>query len=134
VGDKKGNFYFNQLEITHKMSYCHTDITYTRKYLRDLPDKRRRDAISQAVANLRDRVIEAANAGKVFHLVNIQQFAIWRNSKPSCYPPPYIPTDEDLVEGFKNTFPDCKVEYTEMWEDIRPGVREQKKGILVDWS
>ena len=112
----------------------HDTNTYSREYLRDLPEKRRRDAISQAVSNLQSQVIQAATAGKVFHLVDLKQFAHMRTSGVHYHPPPYIPTDQDLVEGFKNKFPDCKVEYTEMWEDVRPGVREQKKGILIDWS
>jgi hypothetical protein len=70
----------------------------------------------------------------MFHIVDLREFNRLRTNGVRCHPSPYIPTDEDLVEGFKATFPDCRVEYTEMWEDVRAGVREQKKGILVDWS
>lgn len=111
-----------------------TDTTFTRAELRDLPEKRRRDAIRQAMPNLRAQVIQAATDGKVFHLVDLREFNRMRTNGVHCHPAPYIPTDKDLVEGFKATFPDCKVEYTEMWEDTQPGVRQQKKGILVDWS
>jgi hypothetical protein len=46
----------------------------------------------------------------------------------------YTPTPEDFIEGFKSMFPGCRVEYTDTWEETRPGVREQKKFILIDWS
>lgn len=110
-----------------------TDITFTRAQLQDLPDKRRRDAIRMVLPKLRAQVTQAATFGKMFHIVDLREFAKMRASA-HAQSTQYIPTDDDLVEGFKATFPDCKVEYTEMWEDVRPGVREQKKGILVDWS
>jgi hypothetical protein len=46
----------------------------------------------------------------------------------------YTPTPEDFIEGFKSMFPGCRVEYTDTWEETRPGVREQKRFILIDWS
>ena len=108
--------------------------TYSREYLRDLPAKRRREAISNAVINLQSEVIQSATCGNSFYIVDLSHFENTRNKGVRSYPPSYIPTKDDLIEGFRNKFPDCKVEYTEMWEDVRPGVRQQKKGILIDWS
>ncbi len=111
------------------------NIVFTREYLQDLPEKCRRDAIRQAMATLQTQVVNAATEGKTCCIVDISHFIRLRNSNLSgIHPKPYIPTIEDLVEGLDETFPDSKVEYVEKWEDIRPGVREQKKGILVDWS
>lgn len=112
-----------------------TDITFTREQLQDLPDKRRRDAIRNVMPSLRQQVVTAATEGKTSCIVDLIQFTRLLNSNFSgISPKPYIPTFEDLYEGLVATFPDCKVEYTEKWEDVRPGVREQKEGILVDWS
>ena len=108
--------------------------TFSRNYLRDLPEKRRRDAIEQAVQGLHNQVIHAATYGKMFHVVDIGHIVKCRSINYRDQSQPYIPTNDDLVEGFKAKFPDCRVEYAEMWEDVRPGVREQKIGILVDWS
>lgn len=108
--------------------------TFSRDYLRTLPEKRRRDAIEQAVQGLYSQVIQAATSGKMFHIIDIGHIEKMRTVRPHCHPPPYIPTNDELVEGFKAKFPDCHVEYAEIWEDVRPGVREQKSGILVDWS
>lgn len=111
-----------------------TDVTFTRAQLQYLPEKRRRDAICNSMGVLSNQVIQAATSGKMFHIVDLCDFNRLRTNGVRCHPPQYIPTDEDLVEGFKATFPDCKVEYTETWEDTQPGLRKQKKGILVDWS
>lgn len=43
-------------------------------------------------------------------------------------------TNEELVEGLKEKFPGTRIEYQETWVDVRAGVKEQNKGILIDWS
>ena len=118
------------------MSFHTTIVPMSRTELQGLPEKRRRDAIAMAVTNLQGQVIEAATSGKLFHIVDIGPYTkarATRNAFTSSHQQ-YIPTNEDLVEGFQTKFPDCKVEYTETWEDVRPSVRQQKSGILVDWS
>jgi hypothetical protein len=111
--------------------------TFTRECLQSLPAKHRSERIRDAVNNLYHTVIDAATRGKAFHMVDVKQFTPEFKKKygTHCHPPPaYVVTIEDLVEGFKEKFPRCHVEYVEMWEDVRPGVREQKNGILVNWS
>ena len=114
--------------------------TYSAEHLRGLPDKHRRDAIRAAVDNFCQPILAAATAGKAFHLVNISRLLSDQKTardafvKSNTYPPPYILTIDDLLEGFRNKFPGCKVDYTETWEDVRPGVREQRSGILIDWT
>jgi len=103
----------------------------TREYLQSLPDKRRWEAIASAIQTLSSQVTQAASSGKTSSLVPIP---VYCNSFVKSHPSQYIPNVYDLVEGFKLKFPDCHVEYTETWEEVRPGVKEQKKGILVDWS
>ena len=49
--------------------------------------------------------------------------------------PASIPfTNEELIEALKEKFPDTTVEYQETWVDVRPGVKEHQKGILIEWS
>lgn len=109
--------------------------TFSREQLQSLPAKHRADAIDSVVNQYYRQVVNAATAGKAFHLVDLANYFNPRGCA-AChtYPPAYIPTKEDLVEGFKKRFPGCRVEYTETWEDVRPGVKEQRSGILVDWS
>ncbi len=107
-----------------------TNVKFTRAQLQDLPAKRRREAIANAVNNVYQQVISAATEGKVFCIVDISQVI----RKPMGCHAIYVPNSNDMAEGLQAAFPDCKVEYTETWEDTQPGIRQQKKGILVDWS
>jgi hypothetical protein len=108
--------------------------TYSAEHLQSLPEKHRKDVIRDAVDHLYRPVLVAATAGKTSYLINVGDYL--KKIKNGCqtYPPPYIVTIDDLLEGFRDKFPGCKVEYTETWEDVRPGVREQRSGILIDWS
>jgi len=111
--------------------------TFTREYLQSLPAKHRTEQIWQAVNSLYHTVVDAATRGKAFHIVDVKQFTPEFRKKYGVHsnpPPAYVVTVDDLVEGFIAKFPGCRVEYVEMWEDVRPGVREQKNGILVNWS
>ncbi len=108
--------------------------TYSAEHLQSLPAKQRRDAIRCAVDHLYQPVLTAATAGKTSYLVNVGEYLKKIASGAQTYPPPYVITIDDLLEGFRNKFPGCKVDYTEAWEDVRPGVREQRSGILIDWS
>lgn len=112
--------------------------TFPREYLQSLPAQHRQRAIDHVMNQLTPQIITAATSGKAFHVVNINQY-IQGPPKNSCGTqcggiPPYYVTKDDLVEEFKKKFPECLVEYVEMWEDTRPGIREQKNGILVNWS
>jgi hypothetical protein len=76
-------------------------------------------------------VQNAASLGKTSYLVTLP--------KPSAsgvhtHPPPYIVTPADILEGLKAKFPGCDVELHEEWVDVRPGVREHRSGIRIDWS
>ena len=117
----------------NKMSFHTSIIPMSREQLKDLPEKRRKDAIANAVNSVFMQVTTDATEGKAFCIVNINDVTRdqvgFRTS-----PARYIPNVFDMVEGLRAKFPDCKVEYTEMWEDTQPGLRQQKKGILVDWS
>jgi hypothetical protein len=44
------------------------------------------------------------------------------------------PPSDELLAGLKEKFPDCGVSFQEDWVETRQGVKELKKGILIDWS
>ncbi len=100
--------------------------TYSAEHLQSLPAKQRREAVRYAVDNLYQPVLTAATAGKTSCLVKVGDYL--KRIAPA------IITIDELLEGFRDKFPGCKVEYTDTWEDVRPGVREQRSGILIDWS
>lgn len=107
--------------------------TFSRKYLQGLPEKNRLNAIENCVNNFHVEITRAATAGKTFYVIDSKYFPSLRNGVGQ-WPPPYIPTTEDMIEGFKLKYLGCNVEYTEVWEETQPGVKNQKKGILIDWS
>jgi hypothetical protein len=104
--------------------------TLSRAQLQDLPAKRRRQAIVAYCDQLHGAVNEAATLGKTSYLHTPNT----RGGSMQCHPPPYIPTPEDIVEGLKLKFPDCAITLFNDWVDVRPGIREQRSGYLIDWS
>jgi hypothetical protein len=112
--------------FTLKMQFANT---LSRAQLQDLPAKRRRQAIVNYCDGLYHPVHEAATLGKTSYLHTPNN-----RGTANCHPPPYIPTPEDILEGLKLKFPDCTVTLFNDWVDVRPGVREQRTGYLIDWS
>ena len=54
-------------------------------------------------------------------------------AREQAQPAPEGPSEE-LLAALKEKFPDCAVSFQEDWIETRQGVRELKKGILIDWS
>ena len=109
------------------------DNTYTRADLQQLPAKFRREQISYLVeSTIANNVISAARGGKTEYFWRI---SMGKNHKYGIHDPS-MPTftDEEIIEVLKEKFPDTTVEAKEEWIETRPGFKEQKKGILIDWS
>jgi hypothetical protein len=107
--------------------------TISRTELQAVPVKRRLEAIRNYIENnnIYQAVYNAAATGKTSHL-----YIIPANSSGTVIRPgaAYEVTPDDLVEGLRAKFPGCDVVHSEEWVDVRPGVREHRKGILIDWS
>jgi hypothetical protein len=41
---------------------------------------------------------------------------------------------EELLAGLREKFPGCTISLQEDWVETRQGVKELKKGIMIDWS
>jgi hypothetical protein len=106
--------------------------THSRASLQAAPAERRLADIRQAIDANCDhtgRAVQAAAAlGKTSYLVALPL----RYS--SGLPPDPTLTPADILEGLKAKFPGCDVELHEEWVDVRPGVREHRSGIRIDWS
>lgn len=85
-------------------------------------------AVMQHVNQYGQYVVMAAREGKTQYTIDTNPNAI------SCGN--YIPTIDDLLEGYRTKFPDCKVEYGETWEQSpkNPNQMNKKSGIIIDWS
>ena len=64
-------------------------------------------------------------------MFNAQQQAYEQAQQAQAPPEELI---QELLAGLKEKFPDCAVSFQEDWIETRQGVRELKKGILIDWS
>lgn len=112
--------------------------TYSRADLQQQQAKYKRQLIMDMIGNepmmstsLTFAILQAARQGKTQY--------IWEKPKNTgggvqSWPPPPVITDADIIEVLKEKFPDTTVEYKEIWIETRPGVKEQKKGIMIDWS
>jgi hypothetical protein len=103
--------------------------TFSRADLQTLPAKHRAEMVANIVNNQVHEILSLARNGSTSYL--FKSFTHDRNSGVKYQ---FTPTTEELVEGFKTKFPGCSVEYTETWEEVRPGVKEQRRGIKIDWS
>ncbi len=107
--------------------------TYSRADLQQMQEKFRKDNLINFIEyHVVNNICNAAREGKT------QYF--WTNPIPKNhiggYPnQTHIPfTNEELIAILKEKFPDTTVEYQETWVETRPGVKEEKKGIRIDWS
>jgi hypothetical protein len=105
--------------------------TFSREELQGLYEKLKLTMIKHVVESIHTEVLDAARSGKVSHMIDIKKHSQYT---VRSHVNQYIPTDEELVKGFQYKFPGCKVESTEIWEEVKAGIKEQKKGILIDWS
>ena len=135
--------------------------SYSRQYLRELPEAHRRQILQGDVFRLfqqmEQRLKAAALKGetrylhdmspwmeqqyqqrRVEHQQRVGQAANFSKAEAQLLqqkgPDPPEPPSEELLAGLKEKFPDCAVSFQEDWVETRQGVRELKKGILVDWS
>jgi hypothetical protein len=112
--------------------------TYTRSKLQGRAEEMRKAAEATRLWQIRQRVetyvnqIEAAilteaGAGKSSYLHEV------RNLPHDC-------TNDDILRGFQEKFPECTVTLAEEWVDVpnrhpgQPPTRVLKSGIKIDWS
>ncbi len=105
-------------------------VTFSRDDLQAIPAKRRLEAIRSHIDHtLSMTVQQVAATGKTSYL-----YVIPSSSGIGGCRSAYVVTPDDLIEGLRVKFPGCEISHSEEWIDVRPGVREHRKGILIDWS
>lgn len=117
---------------------------YSRDYLQSIPEERKQKIIDTMVSGFIQYLKEAAAVGGTSYrcdllvdekgcqrnLFNPQQNRIIARS----HSPPPVLTIEDIISGFQERFPGCKVFYEEAWVATGPNTQTLKKGIVIDWS
>lgn len=110
--------------------------TYSREQLQGLQAEHKREQLFQFIEyHISNRVITAAKEGKTeffwrgLHPVDNGKGAL----TPANQASPWY-TNDELIKALLEKFPGTSVGYQETWEEVRPGVKEQRKGILINWS
>jgi hypothetical protein len=102
--------------------------TYSRSHLQNLCGRNKREALKNYVeGEISDSVLRMARSGKTFyfHTEDVSVFNRIYN---------VTLTRDEIMEAIRSKFPDCTVSNGEMWVETRPGTKEFKKGIVVDWA
>jgi hypothetical protein len=111
-----------------------SDITYSREYLRGIPEQVKRqqkqNAMFMLCSAITRPVTKAASAGKTSHLVEENSYIQYNN--PANYG--VAITNDEILSALSEKFPDCVVSFQETWVDTSHNTRVLKKGILIDWS
>lgn len=108
------------------------DVTYSREYLRGIPEQLRQqekqrawqNAVNQIYQHVVANVTDSARKSKSSYLLEEQYY------RPQGTPL----TDEDIIGALQEKFPDCIISFQEAWIDTARNTRVLKKGILIDWS
>lgn len=85
-------------------------------------------SVMQHVNKYSHMIVEKARDGKTQYTIEVRNYRIQLDN---C-----IVTVDDLLEGYRLKFPDCKVDYKETWEPClrNPNQMNKKSGIIIDWS
>ena len=106
-----------------------SDITYSRAYLRSIPEELRlhekKQVIKDMYRHVLTQVVAAASSGKSSQLIGEKTFR-HKLTVPL--------TDDDIITALSEKFPDCVISFQEAWADTSLGQRAQQKCILIDWS
>ena len=106
--------------------------TFSRAHLQTLPETAIQTRMDQFVRLFQSQVLASAQHGFTSYFVDIDMSQLNQQScRPSCVRPA---TEQDVVAAFQRLFPDCDVVFMEDWIETRPGTKELKKGVRVDWS
>lgn len=130
---------------------------YSRQYLRDLPEVKRQTELRNEIAQLYSNIIHpltlSAQSGKTkyfhdmtdsiaqkkqqrMHEQQHTEMMIKHGMVPvinTLHQSNPEPSDE-VIAGLREKFPDCLVSFQEDWIETQHGMKQLKKGILIDWS
>lgn len=107
--------------------------TYSREYLQNLPKIYRKELVNHHIAQFHHpKIINKATNGETSYSIDMTEY--FRESHYQSIPPCNRLTVQDIIEGFKERYVECKVEYIETWIEIKPDIKTLKKEICIDWS
>ena len=138
--------------------------TVSRQYLQELPEMKRREREEKEFMHLFQLIntplMAAAELGETKYLFDMKPWARERQqqqqrreqeqhdremrqlgrcplARKARAPQAEVQTEtpsEELLAGLREKFPGCTISLQEDWVETRQGVKELKKGIMIDWS
>ncbi len=125
-----------------------SNTTYSREFLRGARDAKRRDEercrreqVDCAINQASRLILKDAEMGKTEWELNLGQLRNGSMRGPFGPLPREIRQlgmsdfdDEEIVEGFRRKFPDCDVNVSQDWFEVRKGTRELQTRITVSWK
>ena len=107
------------------------DALYTRQYLRGIPEMARKQAVEQKIERIYRVIIQPLTLAAI---KGETKYAYSMSSGEAQGEAAMDYLNDELLEGLKEKFPECAVSYQEGWVKTARGVKEYRKGILIDWS
>lgn len=103
--------------------------TYSREYLQAVPQEVKQKHIDTIVNSFIQRLLNLAASGE-------KSYTWWRTYVPSSglIIDTSMLSDAEIVAGFFERFPGCKIYYEEAWVEAGRDTKTLKKGIVIDWS
>lgn len=109
-----------------------TTRVFSREFLQGLPEQRKQQAIHNGIQSFIQSVQESAAIGRTSCIFEPPSC---HTQLQTCPPQPALTiTIDDYIQAFKQIFPECMIEYREVWVELSSTSRTLKKGIVVDWS
>ena len=105
---------------------------YTAAYLNGLPAQKRAEGVWLYIDRVIAKVLDAATNGKTGFIYEEKHWNYYTQGVGHRYP--VKPTMEELTIALQDWFPDSKVELQDFWVDVQPGIREQRRQIVIDWT
>ena len=107
------------------------DALYTRQYLRGIPEMARKQAVQKKIESMYLYIIQPLTLAAI---KGETKYAYSMSSGESYSEAAIDYLNDEVLEGLKEKFPECAVSYQEGWVNTPRGVKEYRKGILIDWS
>lgn len=105
---------------------------FTAEYLNNLPAEKRAEKIAMYVDRVVEKILSAAENGKTGFIYEEKHWNYY--TQGGAHFASVKPTMAELALAFQERFLNCKVELRDFWVDVRPGVREQRCQIVIDWT
>lgn len=107
--------------------------TTSREELQAIPQERKKQHLEGFAERVSYGVIRAAEQEKTTFRVSVSPKGYVDPISGANHGP--LPgTNDEIVAVLTARFPGCSVEFVDEWVDVRPGVKEQRSGIKIDWS